>query len=90
MRKQNDKRGRTNNQQEQMERENGNRVSSIRGDICIRDSLLAAAKKKDLRATELLEFVAKKIENFGRQWNSGYINKDRVITNANATTTTTR
>ena len=47
--------------------------------ICLRNGAISGCQKKDLRATELLEFVAKKIENFGRQWESGYINKERYL-----------
>ncbi len=69
------------NQEEQMEREKEMVTELAQSGVTFayETALLAAAKKKDLRATELLEFVAKKIENFGRQWNSGYINKDRYL-----------
>ena len=68
-------------QQEQLqqEREMINELARTGVIFAYEKALLAAAKKKDLRATELLEFVAKKIENFGRQWESGYINKERYL-----------
>ncbi len=69
------------NQQEQMAQEKQMIDELARTGVIFayETALLAAAKKKDLKATELLEFVAKKIENFGRQWESGYINKERYL-----------
>ena len=42
-------------------------------------ALLAAAKNKHLKPVDLISFVAKQIENFGRQWEAGYINRDRYL-----------
>ena len=54
-------------QQEQMQKEQEMINEWRTGVIFAYETALLAAAKKDLRATELLEFVAKKIENFGRQ-----------------------
>ena len=42
-------------------------------------ALLAAARNKHLKSIDLIEFVAKQIESFGRQWTAGYINKERYL-----------
>ena len=56
---------RTMNQQEQMAQEKQMIDELARTGVIFayETALLAAAKKKDLKATELLEFVAKKIAN---------------------------